>query len=83
MTAKEQSLCNVQELGFALNDLSLYLDTHPSCVSGLTLYQSLHTQYLAAAAAYETAYGPLTLWNAVRGDRWLWAEEPMPWEVDC
>lgn len=83
MTEREQALNRVQALGFALNDLDLYLDTHPGCASGLALYQSLHVQYLAAAAAYEAAFGPLTLWSAARGDRWLWAETPMPWEVDC
>ena len=71
----------VFELGFALDDLVLYLDTHPDCAAGLEMFQTLLRQYEAAVAAYEAEIAPLRRSSGERNDFWQWAESPAPWEV--
>ena len=71
----------VYELGFALDDLVLYLDTHPDCQQGLALFASLQEQYAAAAEWYEAEVGPLTPAGCSATGFWTWAESPAVWEV--
>ena len=71
----------VYELGFALDDLVLYLDTHPGCQQGLALFASLQEQYAAAVAWYEAEVGPLTPAAGAAADCWIWADSPAVWEV--
>ncbi len=71
----------VYELGFALDDLVLYLDTHPDCQQGLALFETLQEQYAAAVEWYEAEVGPLTPVGCSATDFWVWAESPAAWEV--
>lgn len=78
-----QSDCarRVFELGFALDDLVLYLDTHPDCAAGLAMFQTLQSQYEAAVEIYEAEVAPLRRRSGATEDFWQWAESPAPWEV--
>ncbi len=71
----------VYELGFALDDLVLYLDTHPDCQQGLALFDALQEQYAAAVEWYEAEVGPLTPAGCSAADFWVWADSPAAWEV--
>ena len=73
--------CRVYELGFALDDLVLDLDTHPDCTAGLSLFRTLQEQYEAAVAVYEAEIAPLRPGSCAQGNQWLWADSPTPWEV--
>ena len=71
----------VYELGFSLDDLVLYLDTHPDCQQGLALFETLQEQYAAAVEWYEAEVGPLTPAAGDTAEFWIWADSPAPWEV--
>lgn len=74
------ALRQVQEAGFTLHELVLYLDTHPNNAKALSMYQTYRKKYAELVARYEAAYGPLTA-HGVSGDRWTWGAQRWPWQT--
>ena len=77
MTAN--TMLKLQQTGFAVTDLNLYLDTHPDDAQALQAYARAQNAYRAAAAEYQALYGPLTAADA-GADIWLWGAKPWPWQ---
>ena len=81
MHGRENDLLrNVYETGFALDDIILYLDTHPCDEDALAYYKAAVENYKNAKMKYEEHFGPLTAINSLDCDRWAWADTPLPWE---
>lgn len=76
----DQGLAELQALGFAINELSLYLDTHEDDREAAELMQSYSELYQSGAKAWEEAHGPLKQMDAVRNCEFLWSKGPWPWE---
>ena len=70
----------LQVLGFAINELALYLDTHPDDKEALTLYRQYQRLYQEGAELYNKKCGPLTHDAHVDHGTYTWIEEPWPWE---
>lgn len=77
--SKEDALRNVYEMGFAVDDIILYLDTHGDEAQALEYYQNAKQAYQAAVSAYESAFGPL-MFTEVNANTWSWINSPWPWE---
>lgn len=81
---QEKMLLDISTVGFALNDLTLYLDTHPTCEKGLSLFKELLQKKLDMLAEYAKKFNPLTQISMITGtpetNMYGWAEGPMPWE---
>lgn len=75
-----QLLQKINQVSFAVNDITLYLDTHPTDQKALEYFQHYNNQRMVALKQYECKYGPLTLDTATAKGRWLWSTQPMPWE---
>ena len=74
-------LKKISRAGFVLNDLALFLDTHPSNVQALRHYEFYQKKHESLTHEYERMYGPLTRKMTVGGqDRWDWIDGPWPWE---
>jgi spore coat protein JB len=73
-------LMRINELGFAMDELRLFLDTHPDCTEALSQYNELQNRKMAAVAEYEAKYGPLTSYGNVNCDNWDWGNRPWPWQ---
>lgn len=70
----------IYETGFAVDDMVLYLDTHPSDPEALKYYHYVASMRKDAISAYENQFGPLTA-SAVRDEsKWTWLTENWPWE---
>ena len=69
---------NVQQLAFAINDLALYLDTHPTDMRALQLFNEYVLQYKNALNEYQRKYGPLSYYSQINS--WKWINNPWPWE---
>ena len=70
----------LQSIAFALQELALYLDTHPEDHEALELYRSYQRMYRDAAEKYARTCGPLTHRQAVSDKRYTWMCDPWPWE---
>ncbi len=79
-----QKLNEINKVSFAINDLTLYLDTHPDCPKGLALFKELLQKRLDLLAEYAREYEPLTMISMITGtpdtDTYTWPEGPLPWE---
>jgi len=85
--AREMLLSKIYSVSFAVNDLTLYLDTHPDCPKGISLFYQLLKERLDLLAEFASKYYPLTQSSMVTGQedqtRYEWPEGPMPWEGGC
>ncbi|MCI8270335.1 MAG: spore coat protein CotJB [Lachnospiraceae bacterium] len=79
MTCGNALLQKVYETGFALDEITLYLDTHPGDKQAMEYYQYIRKANQDAVASYEQSYGPL-MSNQVNVDTWSWINNPWPWE---
>ena len=74
-------------ISFALNDLTLYLDTHPDCPKGLALYYELLEKRLNLLSEFAGKFYPLTQISMITGEydknQYGWSKGPMPWEGAC
>lgn len=80
MTQKEKLHCTIQMYSFALDEIKLYLDTHPCCRHGLEYYHKYKKLYNDAVDEYIRLYGPLRADQVECKDNWTWINEPWPWE---
>lgn len=67
-------------VSFALNDIVLYLDTHPTDTEALEYFYHYQDLRMQALEEYAACYGPLTLDTAAKQPQWNWALHPFPWE---
>ena len=72
-------LTELQTLGFAIQELALYLDTHRDDAEALELYTNYQQMYQKCAMAYEKKYGPLNH-KSVSSGAYKWLDDPWPWE---
>lgn len=79
-------LQEINECSFAVNDILLYLDTHPYDMQAHAYFMEHKNRRVAALKEYAKYYGPLTIDTAddEASESFLWVETPWPWEGgDC
>ena len=69
--SREQLMRQIQQAGFALVDLNLFLDSHPQ------------NQMALDQAEYEMMYGPLMAFDTNTEQGWTWIQAPWPWELEA
>lgn len=72
--------CELAQACFAVDEVVLYLDTHPNDPDALAFYQKKQQQRDAARARYEQLIGPLTAGSVNAADGWRWVQTPWPWQ---
>lgn len=94
MADRQAMLRQINEASFALNELTLYLDTHPADDRALAEFQKRRSERKALMEAYAEEYEPLTVDCICRetggcpqcGDKYAgekhftWVDGPLPWE---
>ena len=79
---RERLLLDVQMYSFAMWDLNLYLNTHPTDKNVMMLFDNYRKSYRKAVDEYESKYGPLHLEKVnTNSAAWEWNKSPWPWEV--
>ncbi len=76
---REAKLYNVMQYAFAINDMNLFLDTHPNDKNALRYLEELINEEMEAKKEFMKSYGPLTV-NKTKGDEFKWIDSPWPWE---
>ena len=71
----------INQISFAVDDVKLFLDTHPGNQKALEYFQKYKEKRIEALKEYAEVYGPLTV-DAVseNSDCWSWINEPWPWQ---
>lgn len=71
-------LHEIMSLNFAVNDLVLYLDTHPTDSRAINMHSEYSEKVIELTQKYQSLYGPLTV--NFSSETWDWIDEPWPWE---
>lgn len=79
---KELLMRQIMEAGFAMDDVVLFLDTHPENQDALRYYKTVRDMRDQSMAAYERRFGPLR-YTDVTSMSWNWVTEKWPWEGGC
>ena len=74
------ALSDLQALGFAVQELALYLDTHRDDTEALELYRSYQHLYSKCKEEYAKKSGPLNHGMVTDGECYRWLDDPWPWE---
>lgn len=78
--SKKQLMNYIYSVGLALDDVTLFLDTHPDDPDALSYYNSLKEKRMQAMNDYTRFYGPLNRYNVNCGNEWKWNQGPWPWQ---
>ena len=79
---KNKGLMSIYELGFAMTEALLYLDTHPDDAEAIEYYNSIKPQYSEAVADYEECFGAIITTGTNGCGYWNWQATPLPWEKE-
>lgn len=94
MADREQLLKELNEISFTVNDLNLYLDTHPLDGEALDAFAQANERRTRLLSDYASEFGPLTV-NCVcpkstnrtgcctrypDQKHFTWIDGPLPWE---
>lgn len=94
MADQKTLLKQITEVSFTVNDLTLYLDTHPLDENALTAFKQAMEQRKQLLKTYAENFEPLTI-NCVCPDtnnktetntkypgqkHFTWTDGPLPWE---
>lgn len=72
-------LTELQAMGFVLQELALYLDTHREDAEALEMYRAYQRMYAEGRKKYEEMCGPLNHMSETKGE-YRWLNDPWPWE---
>ena len=70
----------LQALGFAVQELGLYLDTHGDDAEAAELFHRYTELYESGMAQYQENCGPLFQKQAYQDGAYTWNNTPWPWE---
>lgn len=73
-------LSELQVLAFAVQELALYLDTHPEDTEALELYRQYQEMYQKCSIAYQKDIRPLNHTAPNQDSAYAWLNDPWPWE---
>lgn len=76
----EALMKRINETSFAMDDVILYLDTHPEDRNALNYYHQVKKMRQEARTAYENQFGSLTPDAVQNTTQWSWLSGPWPWE---
>ena len=80
--AKNTALSELMALDFAIDELGLYLTTHPDDKEVLNLYWAYIKLGREGREKYEEMYGPLLQTDITPGS-FKWLNNPWPWDLEA
>ena len=87
---RERMLLEIQQVSFMLDDIRLYLDTHPEDQKGLQILKQMSQERKELLGRYAGRFYPLTadcMADLYREnpstDCYCWEKGPLPWEGAC
>jgi len=82
MSEREMSLWKVQAYEFALLEVGLFLDTHPTDQTALSYFKQYRDMKHQAESDFTRKFGPITMGHMDNDlSTWKWIDNPWPWEI--
>lgn len=79
-TERESLLLEIMELSFAINDINLYLDLHPTDEELLRKFRCLVEKSCMKEMEFVKKYGPIDLIDSDDTQSFNWIDDPWPWQ---
>ena len=76
MNDRAKMLKKLQAASFALDDIQLFLDTHPNDRNALECFAKYQRIYEELCAEFEEKFGALTAKKVDTNKGWTWVENP-------
>ena len=76
------ALTELMALGFAIQELGLYLDTHQNDSEALELFTKYVELEREGRKKYIAMYGPLSMADAAGQSTYTWVNNPWPWDKE-
>ena len=73
-------MTELQALNFAIQELTLYLDTHRDDPEALEVLRAYQQMYRSCRDQYEERFGPMNQISAADHGEFRWLDDPWPWE---
>ena len=73
-------MAELQALGFAVQELALYLDTHRDDTEALELYRRYQQMLQDKRMEYVRNHGPLSHQDQTTSPEYAWLHDPWPWD---
>ena len=90
MTDRDSMMKEIAETGFFLDDLRLYLDTHPLDGDALNIFSEYGRKRRTLLKEFAGRFEPLTCDcicpenNGGAGPKhWTWCDGPIPWDTEA
>ncbi len=79
---RKEMLQWVNVVSFAVDDVKLFLDTHPCDPEALAYFAEFSKLRNQALKEYAKYFGPLTIDTVTASpcEKWNWINEPWPWQ---
>lgn len=77
---QKQLLRYIDAVSLALDDVTLFLDTHPHNAEALEYYNIYKEKRAQAVRDYTRFFGPLNRYNVTCNNEWQWNQSPWPWQ---
>lgn len=72
----------IQAIDFALVELTLYLDTHPTDLKVMEQYNQLAYERQKLKLLFEEKFGAMQQYgNSYTDGKWSWGTSPWPWQI--
>ncbi|HCR83196.1 spore coat protein CotJB [Muricomes intestini] len=80
--SRKELLDHINAVSFAVDDVKLFLDTHPCDEDAMAYFREYSRMRNEALKEYAARFGPLTVDTAVYScsDKWTWIDDPWPWQ---
>ena len=84
MSERNTLLQQIGRISFTMDDLRLFLDTHPDCSAALIRFNELAREREHLVRHYNEACGPMNFYdNNECNQAGRWVDAPWPWEGAC
>ena len=83
MTGKEGLMRKITEVSFVLDELRLFLDTHPDCEEMLSVFQATKEERAELIGKYTEKFGDIEGYYPETKHGWSWNGAPMPWKKEA
>lgn len=83
MLSKRALEKEIARVSFTMDELRLFLDTHPCDKEALSAFAELRKKREKLLESYESLYGPMEAYRAGGSEKWNWVAQPWPWEKEA
>lgn len=78
--SKCQLMEHLQVVSFAIDDLRLFIDTHPNCKDAIDCISELMALRHNIMKMYTKKFGPIYSYMVDTNNCWDWNLAPLPWQ---